>query len=366
MDNEKRLAIAKARFEPLMNGDTEPSIGDLAERFNISRNAVQPAIREAFRLRLIEVRVVDSDSRLLDEADYRVQSIEDELRSRFSVSSAIVVKTDEKTSDLVHRDLGYAMSREFHLLVRDGSVIGLGSGRGPYYAVTGLIRRPRIKARNVTLMSLTGAIFPKAHSETLNAILDADYHTVLMGICFTEPLKSQRVIAYPITAQEVRTKTWLAGSQFRSHLPTLALVGLGVLRGQHKLAEVANSNQPSGGLGPILKDLKKLISISERYSDDRYCCIADICHHLFFVDPPADIAIARPDRKTMDALIAGINERLLTLDENQIRRLGGLCIVAGTYQKKWAIREVLKRCSEGQLKIQTICIDEKTASELIR
>ena len=365
MTDEELIALAKSRFEPLKTGKSEKSIGELAGEFRLGRNSVQPAIRKAFQRGLVEFRVVESESRFLADIDYRVRPLEDELVTRYGVPRAIVARTLEKSSDLVHRDLGYAMAVHFSALVRNGSTIGLGSGRGPYYTVTGLIQRPRIQAKNVTLMSLTGAVFPKAHSETLNVILDADYHTGLMGICFMQQLESQRVVAHPIAAQEYRPDTWLAESEFAHHVPSLAIVGLGVLRGRHKFALAVQADNPGASLKPIFDPLKRLVKLVERYSDDEYCCVADVCHHLFFVDPPPNVRIADKDRSKIESLISTINRQLLTLDEDQLAQVGGLCVIAGTPEKKWAIRRLLERHQQGRINIQAISIDETTATGLL-
>ena len=189
-----------------MSGKHETQISVLANRFGLGRNKVQPAIQEAFAKGLVEFREIENDSRILVKSDYRVQAVEDALIRAFDVPLAIVVKTCATSSDLIHRDLGYAMARNFPPLVSNGSIIGLGSGRGPFYTTEGLLRRPKMSAQDVTLMSLTGAVFPRAHTEVLNRILDADYHVSHMGLCFKQPLVDQRNVSHPITQQKERKK----------------------------------------------------------------------------------------------------------------------------------------------------------------
>jgi DNA-binding transcriptional regulator LsrR (DeoR family) len=362
-DAEKRLvAIAEARFAPLRAGRNETPIAELAERFGVSRNSIQPAIREAFRRGLLEVRVSQNDRRMLVEPEYRIQRLEDKLVEAYGIPSAVVVRTRETDSDLVHRDLGYAMARTFPTLVQNGNVIGLGSGRGPYYTVTGLIARPSMPAREITLMSLTGAVYPKTHRETLNVILDADYHTCLMGLCFSHPLKGHSVVSYPIASRRDRANTWLADDKFKDHVPSLAIVGLGVLRGQHRFAAMLNK-EPEPSLQPILRELTALVELSARYTDKEYCCVADVCHHLFFVDAPDD-RVPREARDKMERLIREINDKSLTVNATQLASIRGLCVVAGTPEKRWAIRRLLDRCSKGHWNIQVLCVDERTAEVL--
>ena len=77
------------------------------------------------------------------------------------------------------------------------------------------------------------------------------------------------------------------------------------------------------------------------------------------------IEIDSEDKLKIEKLITNINNRLLTLSENQLKQVGGLCIVAGTLEKMGVIREMLLRSKRGAINIQAISIDEDTAKRIL-
>lgn len=370
LTEEQVVEITLERFGPLEQGKREVPIGDLMVKWKLSKNAVTGAIRRAFSRRLVEVRRVAQETRQLSDPQ-RVERLETALKLQFpSLFEAIVVRTPETASDLVHRDLGYAMAFNLGTVIPHNATIGVGSGRGPYYTVTGLQLRPRLSRENITLMSLTGAVYPDGHGANLNVLLDADFHTGLLGVCFSRPLRAQTMVSYPIAPgniKQARSRTWLDDKEFEKHIPTVAIVGVGVLKGRHRFHQAVKKNDP-GVLQEIFTDLKKLVESSDQYSNTYYCPIADVCNQLFFVEPPQGIAIPPKARKSIIELVATINERLLTISEGQLAKVGGLLLVAGTIEKASAIRKLLddSESEPPRVRVQVLCTDMATAEALLK
>jgi len=365
LTDEEIAQIALDRFRPLKDGMRETSIEALKEKWGRPKNTITSALRRAFKGRLVEMTRTEKTTRTPTNLD-RAPDLEIELKRRYpSLFGAIVVRTKETSSDRIHRDLGYAMACELGNIIPHNATIGLGSGRGPYYTVTALNQMPRLSRDGITLMSLTGAVYPETHDERLNVLLDADFHTGLLGVSFSKPL-TQRMISYPIAPngiEKTRRDTWLEEKEFHEHVPTVAIVGVGVLRGRHRFYEAVKKNNPGPALAPIFADLKKLVDLADKHSNDIYCPVADVCNRLYYIDPSRGML---PDstKRNILTLISHINEQLLTINEEQLRMIGGLLLVAGTRDKAMAIRSLLEDSESPRVRLQVVCIDAPTA-ELI-
>jgi len=372
--DEEAIAITLRRYGSLTRGQGELAIKVLVDEFHRPKNAITLAIRVAFQKRLVEIRRVEREDLTL-KSPTRNTALENELRARFpSLAGAIVVESSESNSDRIHRDIGYALARELGIHIDDGAIVGLGSGRGPYYTVEGAKKLTPLSSRGVTLMSLTGDLYPQGHEKGLNAVLDADFHTALFSMSFSE-LMTLRKISSTIAHEDIesaRKKTWLDRDEYRKHTPTVAIVGLGVLKEHHRFYQEVRREtgaaSPSGQnvLAPIKKFLKELVDISEKYSQGIYCPIADVCNRLMFVERP-DVRIKEADRQKMLKLIEAINARLLTIDSDQLGRIRGLLLVAGTTQKALAIRKLLleSELQQSGLRIRTVCTDSAAAQLIL-
>ena len=360
--------IALARFRPLQDGQREASIDELMTSFGRSKNSITVAVRRAFRDRLVEIRKSDKPELRIGE-QARHHGLEIALRQRFaSLHGAIVVETRSTSSDRIHMELGYALACELGSHIVDNAVIGLGSGRGPYYTVMGLGMLPRLSHRNVTLLSLTGAVYPRMHDENVNALLDADFHAYLLGLSFSEVV-TPKLMFNPIAHDDVavvRSKTWLGDAAYRESKPTIAIVGVGVLQPGHRFFDAVVRGVQGDVLDPILAQLKKLVALSSdvRKQDGlaEYCPVADICNRLFFLPPPAPHQLAKGVQQKIEALITAVNARLLTASEEQMSSVERLVLVAGGTSKAQAIATLL---DNAQLHVRIVCTDAVTARAML-
>jgi len=219
-------------------------------------------------------------------------------------------------------------------------------------------------------MSLTGAVYPETHDEGLNALLDADFHTGLLSVSFSKPL-TQRMVSYPIAhprIEDLRKDTWLDETQFLNHVPTVAIVGVGVLRGSHRFYEAVRRNDPGRALTTVFPELRKLVRLADDHSNETYCPVADVCNRLYFIDPPRNVSIGNGPKKSIRNLIAQINDRLLNISEEQLAMIGGLLLVAGTREKALAIRSLLEgsELPQPRVRVRVLCTDVPTAELILR
>ena len=369
VSQDEMVQIALARFRPLSTIGQVTSLDALAEQFWRPKSTIVSAIQRALQRGLVNIRVSGSvpagplNSR-------RRADLERELVVRFPLVSAIVVATSSE-SDQLHRELGTAMAQEFRTAVRDYDRIGLGSGRGPFYTIRALTEMPPMTQEHVQLMSLTGAVYPQSHDRHLNALLDADFHTGLLSTAFTAPI-TQRMVSFPVAppgVNDIRANTWLADAEFEKRVPTLAVVGVGVLSSGHRFWEAVTRNENGPSLHSVYSQLKALVKLADKYCTEDYCPVADVCNHLMFNDRPAstDRHIERADRDKIKALCDEINSSLLTVTLKQLGTIPGVCLVAGSRSKAYAIFRLLagSRAPALTLRIRTVCIDAATAERVI-
>jgi hypothetical protein len=222
-------------------------------------------------------------------------------------------------------------------------------------------------------MSLTGALYPEAHDDNLNVLLDADFHTGLLSVCFSRPL-TQRMISCSIAPDDVdkrRRDTWLDHNAFREHVPSMAIVGVGVLcGGRHRFYEAVKRNNPVPGLkGKALENLGTLVSLADRHTNEIYCPVADVCNRLMYIEPPRSYkkVIPSADARRIRDLIEEINKRLLTVSLDQLGTVGGLVLVAGTRAKTTAMLKLLEDGEQTppRVRVQVVCTDAVTAKLIL-
>ncbi len=117
------------------------------------------------------------------------------------------------------------------------------------------------------------------------------------------------------------------------------------------------------------ENLKTLVGLSDKYSDEIYCPVADVCNRLLFVDPPPahKKPVPESDAKQIRDLIEEINKRLLTISLEQLATVGGLVLVAGTPAKATAIHKLLEdgELTHPKVHIQVVCTDSTTAALIL-
>jgi hypothetical protein len=270
------------------------------------------------------------------------------------------------------------------MVVNDNEIIGIGSGRGVFSVLKALTYLDKVRARNVTAISLTGDVYARSHSywrkgltsarlEGLNYQLDADDHLSILGLSFLGPLNQQplsRSIAWEHGELTKMVKqTVLDRDEWEKHVPTLGIVGVGVLSEGHRFYQEVTSppNEQEHRLSAIIGDLRSLTHRIEELSRHspvpHYVPVADICNRLFYVKPPAGVRIIKEQETQIVKLIESINDKLLTASEKQLSQIKKLILVAGTEKKALAINQLLE---EDKFNIRIVCLDQSAATEILK
>jgi DNA-binding transcriptional regulator LsrR (DeoR family) len=284
------------------------------------------------------------------------------------------IKGERERDDKIHEELGHAAAKWIAqgTLFQDGSVIGLGSGRGVYETVRYLQEFPALNARNVRVMSLTGWVHAKSHAGIGGGELEADKHAAMIVQCFRHPTIGTHMVNHPITHEDpylrarILERTHLGRRQWNEIHPGYALFGVGVLAPGHRLYEEAKATKHEPGLRPILDPLRELVEIGEHVNSISSCClyymVADIANQLFCVHGHHWDRIDQKTRLRVEELVQEVNERLLTVSPSQLQDVGNVILVAGTECKATAIRHLLHT---EQCNIRFLCTDKKTAMKIL-
>ena len=371
---EDKIRMTLLRFELDGQGRLQ-SVEDVAGRVGRNVAVVSRAIASAFAERLVEVRRVEADSVV------RLPALEERIKQRYRELCGVVVVREvpmegedpRSRNDRIHRNLGWAMGELIATgtLFRDKDRIGLGSGRGVFYTVEALVRKLPLSVGDVTIGSLTGSVYARDHSGQLNHMLDADNHTAHLAGCFSGRAQL-RLISHPIAfktpsaLKEVQRLTWLGEWDERSR-PTHALMGVGALIPGHRLHEEARSSDKNEWLSPIAEFVEPLVDICDsiRSRFPRYCPVMDLCNRFFFVEPPPDVQIDGGTRDDIGRLLAGLNERLLTVTPEQLAEIESIILVAGGENKDLIVKNLLRNRSRYHYRVRYLCTDSLTASALL-
>lgn len=390
LSDEERIQFALERYAPLRKGERRKDIKLIATKYSRQPAVVQKAIQAAFARGLVDIVQVKFPS------PTRLPEYEEKLLENFpKLHRAIVVEVlpassssqDERAlfGDKVHEQLGKAVAEiiSSNTVIDDNDVIGIGSGRGVFYVLQALRSLEKLRARNVTAISLTGDVYARSHAywrqstsagpQSTTCQLDADDHLSILSSSFLGPLNPgplSRSIAWEHgEVIKMVKKTVLDQDEWEKHIPDIGLVGVGVLSEGHRFYQEAKSppgqhNQP---LKPILSDLQVLshrIEELSRYSSiSTYVPVADICNRLFYVRPPTGVRISKEQETQIVALIEGINDKLLTATDVQLSQIRRLILVAGTQKKALAIKQLLE---EDKFNIRIVCMDQSAAEEILK
>lgn len=371
LTDQKILEVALAHLEPLKHGKPPMRRAALAKQMGLSQKSVAKAITEAFARRLIAI-----EPRFIADFEPDIE-LARELRTKFPhVKLAIVAKmSDRLDSDRIHRNLGYALAQQIQadpFFFRSRDIVGLGSGRGVYYTISALNDLNNVEIHDISLMSLTGSLFPQKTKVRENFMLDADIHAALLAKHF-QGLVQVRPICSPI-ARSIEDRdtvirgTWL-GEDFKDHVPTHAIVGVGVLAEQHRFRQEVKNGQQAPVLQPIYDDLRDLVKVVGEVTEGYqraipYCPVADVCNRLFVVPPPADLdaAARKLVNGKIERLVRKINSHLITATKTQLSQVNNVVLVAGALIKARAILSLLEH---SVAKVDTLCTDSRVAQALL-
>ncbi|MCL5745173.1 MAG: hypothetical protein M1541_14820, partial [Acidobacteria bacterium] len=390
--DEERRTIALLRYRPVQGRlITWQTIGEMVDR---EPRLLHNVVDQAFERGL--VKVVEVVQRPIECS--RDRDLELDLRDAFPKLEKVIVvnstplirntatgsgseSAELQKDDLVHRALGVAMAKEISdgLIFRANSVIGVGAGRGVYYTLEALAREHSLPYSGVTILSLTGAVHAQDYLGTEPVHLDADTHALLLTMCFRPNVSvSVQYVKHAITNENLsrlensRRQTILDDETWRKIKVTHALVGIGVLARGHRffeevqplaLAGTTTAGAVQGGdggsvLDPIWKDLKRLVDLSRQVGTCDWNPIGDICHHLFYIDPPPSVRVSPQHEASLKQLIEEINGKLLNISKRQLQSIESITIVAGTKRKALAIRKLLR---DDSYPISILCTDNTAA-----
>jgi len=401
LSHAEKVQITMDWLAPVQQDGGKPRTHeDLARAFckatgrRLSPKAVAQAIRDAFQERLVSI------TRNPTPPEYRTDpDLSRMLRERFrTLRAAIVVesKTDA-TDDEAHMQAGDALAN--HILsqmpFRDGDRIGVGSGRGVYYAVealrasstslipvssgglSDLTRSGSInpeREQGVVIMSLMGSLFPYSTHKSQEILFDSDITVARFAQCF-DSLVHVRPVSYPIALPagdkpDIIQRTWLGSRNYNMMIPTHCIIGMGILNAHHRFYKAV---RPGYKIPTILDQIHtKLVTLlghidelNLRYPD--YYPVADVCGRMFLVPPSSHI---RPQDQTfikteVEPLIEQLNnDHLLTVTKTQLRLVTQLVmLIAPTKQKSAGLHFLL---NHPHLRVDVLVTDTAGASALIK
>lgn len=375
----ERIGIVTARFESVRASGIVTPLAELARRFDRNEAVVSRVIAEALRDGLVEVRVVGEHERPPE----RVAHLQHELLRKYrNLLSAVVVKVkrspeaplnSEATlaySDNVHRVLGKALAIEIArgTLIKNGDHIGIGPGRGVCETVRALHRESPIRARGVTLTSLSGVGYLRHHARNRNLLLDPDYMAVSLSEVFEEAVALDLVSSVLVVDDTIPRATlpraWL-GTDLRNRRPIdTAILGVGAFVPGNRFYEEAlqSGTHQEPVYAPIRESLKSLLRSADPLRTSDYVPVGDVGYHLFVVSPPADMSLSAEARALVTRQIDSINNRLLSAHAPDFKQMRSAILIAGTPVKARAIHHLL---TENLAPVSHLCTDLFTAQSLI-
>lgn len=290
----------------------------------------------------------------------RNQGLEDQLRHFFGLRGAVVVDVSGlepaadpqadpgawlRYDDLVHKHLGAWARRLLMGLLRPSDVLGTGGGRGPYYTARDCgipsvgLRYPRQVA------SLTGQMTTRLWAEDSGhddqaapRSLDADAIASYLAYALDTAAPPRR-LDRSILQKE-------GDPPLRTDDVTIALIGIGVLAGRHRLVTYADGED----LHAIAAELERFnrlvrgLDPAVRGRGPFHHRVGDGCNHLFVVDRHGRSALTAGNRDRVGRAVRWLNETFLNTSpealENICRR-GVVLAVAGGPHKAAAVAHVL-------------------------
>jgi DNA-binding transcriptional regulator LsrR (DeoR family) len=205
-DRDLILRIARMRFEERL------AQREIAQRLDISEATVSRALKEAFELDLVEIRVrVQTD---------RNAVLERALVTRFGLREAVVVEPGDQASPFLPA-VGHAVAETIAPSLVDGMTIGVGDGESAAAVVAGL---PRLWLHDVEIVPLIGGV-GQLHLASHPVEIARALAGRLQGRARQLPAPS--VMPDAATAEQVRQAPAVADAFTSMRRCGLALVGIG-------------------------------------------------------------------------------------------------------------------------------------------
>jgi len=311
------------------------------------------------------------------EQPKRNETLELELRGAFGLGNTIVVSKvgyegefDAEADERLHRTLGMALAVGLRQMLRSNDHIGVTGGRATYYTARALSISPQppLKQTGILITSLGGNV--SAVTSALKLPIDADDVAYQLSLAFEDATLRRLSLPGVVTSRKVKRELLAKGqgiaispdlwSKDRVPVPSIATLGLGVLNSRcgHRFLNLEGYE-----LQPIKSELSRLIRLIQRA---KYCPVGDIGYRLFYIDPPnKKLSLPKDTIKRLKQLINLLNDRIMCINEEQLRMITRVTVVGGGPIKVNAIWQVLKSTGTTPL-VHELCTDEKTAQSLLR
>lgn len=356
---------------------------EIAEALGVPACQVSRLLKHANETGIVK-HVVDVD-RVYTNIE-RDDALERAVTTRYMLTKTMVVKTDsvkgvaEEKDHRIHQLLGAAAAPYFKNLLKRNDHVGVSGGRGPYFLSESLrLLRIRndlrgVSQANVRITSLCGSSFDAMKQTThQNIPLDADTVTLNMSRAFifhcdpvpvaaslvNEPTVTKRILNS--RAKNITTAHW---QEDAANHPSIALIGIGSFDFQYQTFSRANTRVVES-IKPILDKLKgageKLRGVLG------YFPIGDVCNRLFYMEPEQPGLLNDEYRRLVTEvkqMIESLNERILTVEFDQLKNVDLVVVIAGGNYKKHAIRHVLADPAMEGI-IDALITDDKTAEYLL-
>jgi DNA-binding transcriptional regulator LsrR (DeoR family) len=290
---------------------------EITDRLSIHQSTVSRLLKRAEREGIVRITLSVPPSAHPD--------LEEALQARYDLREATVVDSIEDEEQIV-RDLGAASAFYVQTTVKPSDVVGISSWSAALLAMVDAMHPGRASAGASVVQILGGVGNPGAetHANHLTrrlANLMNGTATLLPAPGVVGSPDAKRVLLEDAYVQE-------ATSLFKSI--TVALVGIGAIEPSKLLASSGNVFSP-----------RELKTLSARGA------VGDIC--LRFFD-----AAGRPVPTTL-------NDRVISIDFEQLRKIPRVVGIAGGRRKTAAIRGAL----EGRL-VNVLITDRHTAERLLQ
>src|SRR5260370_31204381 len=147
-----------------------------------------------------------------------------------------------------------------------------------------------------------------------------------------------------------RFRAW--GALFSSRPDaTVGLCGIGVLTDGHKM------DSGNREFLVVAEPLAELRSLCSQYTPEQFCPVFDIVNRLYAIQSEH---ISAKDLMRIQTLTRSINNHTLTMNEEHLRRIGTMVVIAGSAEKSAAIRQVLQ-----DYNVRLLCTDVGAAQHIL-
>ncbi|HLW66071.1 MAG TPA: helix-turn-helix domain-containing protein [Gemmataceae bacterium] len=354
---------------------------DLLTKYNVNLapSRIEKVVARWEEKNWVEHRVWGED--WTSETPRRCVDLEQRLLEKYRIRHVMVAEVPDKAqlakdlSDLeydnqIHRHLGRMASAVFLAVLRKGDRVAVGSGRGPHECVAAAKERLWENYQLLDcILSVTGRMDVREWGASRGSPpLDAD--DVAMNLAQFLRAKSCQTVQRPIVMKEGQAKPdYLEFPSKRYPTPNIALIGVGVLCGGHRLC----ANEVGADLEEIQTKIDKLKEMVKGFDKHfrtvvpRYCCVADVCNLLEFVPAPRELdSKEKALRKQIDDFIKNdINPSLIAPTRMQLEAIaedGAVIAVAGGGFKQRALQHILGE--RNKPRISMLVCDSLTASWL--